>query len=317
MNKEKITKFISNPFTITFSFLLIILLIIIFNIITSPNSFNKITKIVDEINFVNNKKMILKETKSSDYLNEFTKNISDLKGINSELSNLEISSEFIKHKESLFDIIDKNIKFYDNMIYFLKNIESENILDNSNNVIRAKNEFEKSSLKARKLKLSINITFNDETLLSHFNSYSNELIKLNRDKNIHTNQTSTFKTSLDSIYTKFTPLNEDLFVIIDLVKQDGRTLEAVLNSINEKIELYKELNLELHSLSVPDGYNELFIALKNILKKYDIYIHTMRDYVIHDINNSATKELKKKAEETYDNLNKSVIDYLNISNKFK
>lgn len=317
MNKEKITKFISNPFTITFSLLLIILLIVIFNIITSPNSFNKITKIVDEINFVNNKKMILKETKSNDYVNEFTKNISDLKGINSELSNLEISSEFKKHKESLFDIIDKNIKFYDNMIYFLKNIESENILDNSNNVLRAKNDFEKSSIEARKLKLSINITFNDETLLSNFNSYSNELIKLNRDKNIHNHQTSTFKTSLDSIYTKFTPLNEDLFAIIDLVKQDGRTLEAVLNSINEKIELYKELNLEFYSLSVPEGYNELFLALKKILKKYDIYIHTMRDYVIHDINNSANKELKKKAEETYDDLNKSIIDYLNISNKFK
>lgn len=317
MNKKNLTKFISNPFTITFSTLLIIFLIIMFNIITTPKPFESLIKTVDEINFVNNKKLTTKEPTSNDYITKFNKNISDLKGIKNELSNLEIPSDFTKHKNSLFDIIDKNIKFYDNMIYFLKNIEGENILDNSSNITNAQNEFKKASIKAKEFNLSINTNFSNETLLSHFNSYSNELIKLYRDKNIHTSQTSTFKTSLDAIYTKLGPLNEDLFVIIDLVKKDGRTLESVLNSINEKIETYKELNLELHSLSVPEGYDKLFTSLKTILKKYDIYIHAMRDYVIHDINNSATKELRKKAEETYDNLNKSIVEYLTLTDEFE
>lgn len=310
MNKEKITKFISNPFTITFTLVIIGLIIVMFNIITSPKPFDNITNIVNEINFVNNKKLTTKEPISNDYIAEFTKNISDLKGIKSDLYALKIPSDFSKHKDSLIDIIEKNIKFYDNMIYFLENIESENLLDNSSNVINTRNEFEKSALKIKELKLSINTTFGDETLLSNYSLYFNELIKLNRDKNIHLSQASTFKTTLDSIYTKFGPLNEDLFSIIDLVKDEGRTLESVLDSINQKIELYKELNLEFHSLSIPDGYNELFSSLKNVFKKYDIYIHIMRDYVIHEINASATKEQREKAEKAYDDVNKAIIEYL-------
>lgn len=316
MNKEKITKFISNPFTITFSFVIIGLIVVMFNIITSPKTFDNITKIVNEINFVNNKKLTTKEPTSNDYITEFTKSVSDLKGIKSDLSILETPSDFTKHKESLLDIIDKNIKFYDSMIYFLENIESENLLDNSNNVIIARNEFEKSTLKAKELKLPINAIFGDETLVSNYSFYFNELIKLNRDKNIHMSQTSTFKTSLDLLYTKFGPLNEDLFVIINLVKEDGRTLDAVLDNVNQKIELYKELNLELHSLSIPNGYNDLFSGLKNVFKKYDIYIHSMRDYVIHEINNSSTKEHLEKAEKNYDDVNKAIIEYLDTTTKF-
>ncbi|MGL4656745.1 MAG: hypothetical protein ACRCWM_12825 [Sarcina sp.] len=317
MNKEKITKFMSNPFTITFSIVIIVFLIVMFNILTAEKPFDSITKMVDEINFVNHKKLNIENPTSNNYISEFTKNSSDLKGIKTDISSLEIPNDFVKHKESLLDIIDKNIVFYDNMIYFLENIESENLIEHSNNIALAKNDFEKSALKAKELKLPINLNFENETLLSKFSSYSNELIKIYRDKNIHTNQTSTFKTSIDSIYTKFGPLNEDLFVIINLVKKDGRDLTAVLESINEKIELYKELNLELHSLSIPDGYNKLFTALKNIFKKYDIYIHTMRDYVIHEINNSSTKDHLKNAEKTYDDVNKAIIDYLEITTKFQ
>ncbi|MGL4452910.1 MAG: hypothetical protein ACRCTZ_17235 [Sarcina sp.] len=317
MNKKKITKFISNPFTITFLLVIIGLFIVMFNIITSPKPFDNLIKIVNEINFVNNKKHTIKELKSSDYIAEFTKSTSDLKGIKSDLSIIEIPSDFADHKKSLLTIIDKNIKFYDNMIYFLENIESENILDNSNNVTTSRNDFEKSALEAKKLKLPINTTFNDETLLSNYSSYFNQLIKLHRDKNIHITQASTFKTSLDLIYTKFGPLNEDLFVIIKLVKEDGRTLNAVLDSINQKIELYKELNLELHSLAIPEGYNELFLALKKVFKKYDIYIHSIRDYVIHEINNSSTKDHLEKAEKTYEELNKTIIEYLEITNKIQ
>ncbi|MGL5576012.1 MAG: hypothetical protein ACRDCW_10765, partial [Sarcina sp.] len=89
MNKKMITKFISNPFTITFLFILIGLFTILFNILTSPKPFDNLTKIVNEINFVNNKKHTIKELKSSDYIAEFTKSTSDLKGIKSDLSIIE------------------------------------------------------------------------------------------------------------------------------------------------------------------------------------------------------------------------------------
>ncbi|MGL5068210.1 MAG: hypothetical protein ACRC6T_10395 [Sarcina sp.] len=317
MNKEKITKFVSNPFTVTFLIVSVIFIAIIFNILNTPKTFDNITKIVAEINFVNQKKSNIKEPTSSDFISEFTKSVSDLKGIKSDLIALEVSSDFTQHKKSLLNIIDKNINFYDKMTYFLKNIESESVLENSNAVLMSKAEFEKSLIEGKELKLPLTLDITDENLLSKATSYLNEMIKINRDKNIHTSQTTTFKTTIDLLYTKFTPLNEDLFTIIKLVKEDGRNLDSVLVNINEKIESFNNLNIELHSMSIPDGYNDLFLALKSVFKKYDIYIHSIRDYVIHEINNSANETYFKDAQDTYKDLNGSIIEYLKIANKFK
>ena len=84
----------------------------------------------------------------------------------------------------------------------------------------------------------------------------------------------------------------------------------------ENIELFNNLNVELHSMAIPDGYNDLFLSIKSIFKKYDTYIHSMRDYVIHEINNSVTDEHLKKAEDAYKDVNKAIIDYLKITTNF-
>ena len=317
MNKEKITKFISSPFTISFLVVISIFITIIFNILTAPKTFDTITKLANEINFVNNKKMTTTELNSTTFVSEFKKSISDLTGIKSELTSLETSTDFTEHKKALLDIIDKNIDFYDKIIYFLENIESEYIIENSNNVLKSKGSLEKSLLLTKDLQipLKLNIIENNN-LLALASSYMNEMIKINRDKNIHTSQTTTFKTSIDLVYTKLTPLNEDLFLIINLVKEDGRNLNSVLTNINEKIEIFNDLNIELHSMSIPDGYNNLFLALKEVFKKYDTYIHDMRNYVIHEINESSTKEHFKKAQDSYKDVNTNIIKYLETSTKF-
>ena len=310
MNKENIKNFISKPFTISFALILIILVCVIFNILTKPNPFDKIIDYSTQINTVNNEHISDDNLSSNYFIDVCNLNISKLSKIKTSITDTSFSNEFTSHKNILLVSIEKNIELYKNISYFLENVDADTILDNNNKISVSKNDLNKLILEARKLKIPLSLDENKESNLNNAYTYINEIIKINRNKKIETSQSIDFKANIDLIYTKFTPLNEDLFSIIDIVKSDERDLTSVLNSINSNIEIFNDLNIELNSLAIPSGYSDLFKALQITFNEYIIYINKMRDYVLSDISKKPNKDYLESSKKAYDKTNKELLKYL-------
>ena len=317
MNKENIKNFISKPFTISFAFILIILVCVIFNILTKGNPFDDIIDYSTQINMVNNEHISDDNLSSNYFIDVCNLNISKLLKIKTSVTNESFSNEFTNHKNILLVSIDKNIELYKNISHFLENVDADTILDNNNKISVSKNELNKLILEARKLKIPLSVDEDKESNLNNAYTYINELIKINRNKKIETSQSIDFKANIDLIYTKFTPLNEDLFSIIKIVKSDGRDLTSVLNSINSNIEIFNDLNIELNSLAIPSGYSDIFKALQKTFNEYIIYINNMRDYVLSEISEKPNKDYLESSKKAYDKTNKELLNYLKLMTETK
>ena len=317
MNKENIKNFISKPFTISFAFILIILVCVIFNILTKGNPFDDIIDYSTQINTVNNEHISDDNLSSNYFIDVCNLNISKLSKIKTSITDESFSNEFTSHKNILLASIEKNIELYKNISYFLENVDADTILDNNNKISVSKNELNKLILEARKLKIPLSVDGDKESNLNNAYTYINELIKINRNKKIETSQSIDFKANIDLIYTKFTPLNEDLFSIIKIVKSDGRDLTSVLNSINSNIEIFNDLNIELNSLAIPSGYSDIFKALQKTFNEYIIYINNMRDYVLSEISEKPNKDYLESSKKAYDKTNKELLNYLKLMTETK
>ena len=317
MNKENIKNFISKPFTISFAFILIILVCVIFNILTKGNPFDDIIDYSTQINMVNNEHISDDNLSSNYFIDVCNLNISKLSKIKTSVTNESFSNEFTNHKNILLVSIDKNIELYKNISHFLENVDADTILDNNNKISVSKSDLNKLILEARKLKIPLSVDEDKESNLNNAYTYINELIKINRNKKIETSQSIDFKANIDLIYTKFTPLNEDLFSIIKIVKSDGRDLTSVLNSINSNIEIFNDLNIELNSLAIPSGYSDIFKALQKTFNEYIIYINNMRDYVLSEISEKPNKDYLESSKKAYDKTNKELLNYLKLMTETK
>lgn len=317
MSKENIKKIISNPFTISFLVVSLVLVYVIFNIITQPNKFDKLLKFGNEINLINNKPAVEKVLTSNDFIDVCNKNISELEKIITNIENLKVSVELSKQKDILITSAKTNIDLYKNLAYFLDNASATNIFENNKNVLSKKSELDKNFLDAKNLKLNLVLDTKNNTILNKMFSYTNEIIKLNRSEQIQLSQNEAFKNSLNTIYSKFAPLNEDLFFVLDIVKKEKKDLSSVLDTINENIKTLNLLNVELHSLSVPNGSSDLFLSLQSVFECYDIYIHAMRDYLINEIAGTADKSTLNSAKDRYSETNAQIISYLKLFNESK
>lgn len=295
-----------------------IVVLSLFSILTinflNPNELKQLITITENINNINNISSS-KEFSSTDYINQFNQNIENLNKLSTDVQNIKISTETESLKTHLLLCINTNIDFYDNIIYFLKNIESDSLLENNSKISKTKSELEKLFIEGYKTNLPFKLDYQNNSILSHSLSYINEIIKINRDKNIMFNQKISFNTATDLIYTQLLGLNEDLFFIIDLVKNDGRTLAPVLNTVNENIETFKGLKSDLYSLSIPHGCENIFTSLKNIFELYNNYITLMREYLILEINKTADETHYKNAKKAYNLLNKEMLEYEKLLKK--
>lgn len=317
MLKEKFKTFISNPFAMTFSILGLMLFSVMLFMLLKSNDANKISNIIENINKINNQIVETDEFSSKDFIESFNQNILDLESLNKNITELKVSSDHEKEKQLLLDIVSKNTDFYKDIIYLLENINGTSTLENNKAVLDSKTALEASFSTMNELNHKLGFINNTDCLLNKFSNYVNELIKLSRDSDINTIKESSFKSSIDLLYIKFAPLNEDMFFILNLVKEDGRSLNPVLDSINQKIEDFAVLNDELYSLSVPSGYEGYFTALQSVFKQYDIYIKTMREYLIHEINKTSNNTLEDEAKKSYEELNKQIVNFQKLSTEYK
>ncbi|MGL4990583.1 MAG: hypothetical protein ACRC57_05345 [Sarcina sp.] len=284
MTKENIKKIISNPFTLSFLVIILILLYVIFNILTKPNEFNILLNTCTKINAINNKEITSSFTSNS-FIDECNTNLSELQKIKLETENLNLSNELSKHKNFIISSLNTNIDLYKNLISFLEN-PSENIINKNNNIVQLKLELNKLFIESKNLDLNLTLNSNENYLLTNIFSYINELLKINRDSVLNSSQNETFKNNIKILYTQFTPLNENLLNIIKDLENENIETVNLLESVNSDIKVITKINEELHSLSIPSNYSELFYSMQSLFECYYISINSIRDYLISSISNN-------------------------------
>ena len=93
------------------------------------------------------------------------------------------------------------------------------------------------------------------------------------------------------------------------MKKENRSLSTVLDDINKKITTFNTLKSELYSLTVPIDLINSFNSLKTVFTNYETYINSLRNYVLHELNNSSDPSLLNTSKNNYENLNKSIDEF--------
>lgn len=309
MNYSKIKSIFSNQFAMTFIILILLFLMLIIKQNVSSSDFKELISFSNDINKINTSNIEKSNLSSKSFTDKLTDSINNLNSIKKSLTELDVSDKYNKHKKLLLEGVKKNIELYNNIKSMLENPSNDNLSSKNKETIALKKETVNIYKQCNELKLPVTLGKDSNSLSYSALDYINEILKINRDKDILEGQIATYRTQIDNIYNKFALLNEDLFTIIDLMKSENRSLSTLLDDINSKIENFKLLKEELYSLSVPIEFLDSFDSLKNVFSKYDLYINSLRNYVLQELNSGDGEKLLEESKSLQDELNSSIEDF--------
>lgn len=309
MNYSKVKSFFSNQFSMSFIILIILLLIVLIRQNLVSKDFKTLISFSNSISEINNTSIEKSNLSSKTLGNALSKTASELKEIENSLTSFEPSNKYVKHKDLLLEGLKKNIELHIKLNSLFETPNNDILSSKNKEAIQLKNDINLIFKQCNDLKLPVSLG-KDSNALSYISlNYINEIIKLNRDKDITNNQSATYIAQIDNIYNEFSLLNENLFLIIDTMKKENRSLSTVLDDINKKITTFNTLKSELYSLSVPIDLINSFNSLKIVFDNYETYINSLRNYVLHELNNSSDSSLFNTSKNNYENLNKSIDEF--------
>ncbi|MBB6623530.1 hypothetical protein H7E67_08820 [Clostridium gasigenes] len=242
----------------------------------------------------------------------------DLKDIPIELSSIKTNYESTSNiKEELASALSTTITLYDYSIYLINDPEKVVIDEN----IFELTSYKDDCLNTYKLLTNqgIDISFSDDTItfFDNIKNYLNALIKVNKAQNIINSQKQDFIISLKSLIPYLNTLTEDLEPALNKIKEDKRDLQVLIDDIEAKEEIYKDVQIKLLSSSIPDGYGDYYTTLDEFSKLYTPYIESFKTALIFD--NSCVDPIKNKKEinNNYKNIFSKYQDVLASYSKFK
>lgn len=309
MNYSKVKSFFSNQFSMSFIILIILLLIVLIRQNLVSKDFKTLISFSNSISEINNTSIEKSKLSSKSLGNALSKTTSELKEIENSLTSFQPSNKYTKHKDLLLEGLKKNIELHSKLASLFETPNNDILSSKNKEAIQLKNDINLIFKQCNDLKLPVSLGKDSNALSYTSLNYINEIIKLNRDKDITNNQSATYIAQIDNIYNELSLLNEDLFLIIDTMKKENRSLSTVLDDINKKITTFNTLNSELYSLSVPIDLINSFNSLKTVFGNYDTYINSLRNYVLHELNNSSDPSLLNTSKNNYENLNKSIDEF--------
>ncbi|MGL5614887.1 MAG: hypothetical protein ACRDD2_01445 [Sarcina sp.] len=309
MKISKIKSFFSNQFSITFIILILLLLILIIrqNIVSSD--FKELINFSNEIKELNSYDIKNNKLSTEDFTKTLNNSIPNLKTVETNLNKLEVSDKYTNHKRVLLTALEKNIFIQEELKSLLENPSKENLSVKTKAIISEKNQLVSLYKQCSELSLSASINDEDNSIIYLSLNYINELLKLNRDSDILNNQLATYLTEVENLFNEFSAINEDIFPIIDLMKSEGRSLTPLLDDINKKIEIFKNLEDKLYSLSVPIECMDSFNSLKEVFVKYNLFINNSRNYLLKELNSGADANLLTDCINEFNELNQLIENF--------
>lgn len=303
---------------LSISFIVIFLFIIL--IIPIKNSdISKLTKISNEILTLN---ASLNKTIQDDNLNSNNKifeilqnNLKSLNTINSKLQNVQLKrSSSIKIKRILYDYTNLNVELYNSTLNILNNYQTQNFADLYKNLINNEQRILKISNDLSNSSLNISFYKSDSTFFINLNKYINSLYKLNREKDISNSQKSDFLLYINSVFSDFSKLKEDLRPALIKIRQDNRDISILLDDILNKRSTFSKIRNNSFSISVPWDAQNCYMALEEMLNSYEVYLNSFESSVKNEIifssqnSNSKNKLIVFNHNNSSDTIDKSYDD---------
>ncbi|GAA0086623.1 hypothetical protein UT300007_30640 [Clostridium sp. CTA-7] len=244
----------------------------------------------------------------SNKLKELLSSLSEVENVNAEVSSM---------KNDLNNALLSTINLYDNCIYILSNpkdIRSSSDLDTFNN-LKEKCLKDYSIVNESKIRIELS----DKTLEFFNNTYNyvNTLIKLNRDSEFQNTKQREFIIKLESFKSTIDTLNEDLIPAINKIREDKRDLQVIIDDLYKKEKSYESLKKEVISLSIPDGFMNIYNSLDEYLKIYHIYLKSIKEAVIYEKTCSDISKYSKEIDKNYQNASSKRNDVLDAYYSYK
>lgn len=251
--------------------------------------------------------------------------ITELKDIKLKLDKETPSEKYIAFNSDVSKGVSNNILLYEQLCLSLSNPNAKDITKSFEKLQEYKSEclsnYEKASVK----KLSIKLPKDTEVFLVNAFAYINEIIKLNRDSDIISSQKNDFILTMDEIVSKFKSINSDYEVPLKRVREEKKSYEGVIDSIDKNIETLVFLTEKFNSISIPNNALDAHNNFKVCLSGFNKYIQELRDAVSSENLKSKDKSLTEEeldilyenASENYEELKASFENFILVYEKYK
>ncbi|WP_300380348.1 hypothetical protein [Clostridium sp.] len=238
--------------------------------------------------------------KASFLVEDCIKELNDLKATLININESSLKNPNVK--KYLSASIDDTLLLYN---YLFNSLSSPKDVINNESLDNFYKLIENCTLSYKKVSShnSKEVKFSKETFVffNNYHNYLNSLIKINRDFEFLSKQNREFLMKLEGFTTSIDTLNKDFSLAINKVREDKRDLSVVIDDIYLKEELFEDLKKNAFSLSVPDGYLNVYNNLFDYINYYEIYITAIKNAAIYEKTCSDVDKYSKEINKNYNN----------------
>jgi hypothetical protein len=244
----------------------------------SSNSYEKDVKVVvDKVNEINSSVPALFKGQAIDpakIKTEMSGKIDALSKRKTDLEGLTVTDKYKKDHENLLKGLSKNILIFRQIDAIAKNPNGSDLGKAGEDLGKYKDEALESYSLVNIKNLKIGLTDDGLKLIEYTSNYVNEMVKLNRDKEISQNQNLEFINSLDKLISRFSPINADLAVQMSNIRNQKGNMDNVIALADKNRDSLASIQQEFSNLTVPSKAVNSYKLFKNILEDLDSYLQS-------------------------------------------
>ena len=256
-------------------------------------------------------------------INILKKNLVELQNLNNSLENINVTDKNINLKNQLSSYIQSNIKLYESSLSILSMQNPNKFSSLYNDLLKSEQNILINTDSFKNSKLNLYFPEEANIFFIKLNQYVNDSFKSTREKDIIYSQKQDFLIGINSILSDFSYLKEDLQPIINNIKDTKRSLSILIGDINTKRSKYLEIKEKSYSMTLPNGSQECYESLIEMLNSYEIYLNSIERSIKYDIDNSKANDNKLNADinnnykDSFDKYNTLTSCYDDLKNNIK
>lgn len=297
----------------------LIIVVIMYKLSNTPKDLKTLTSLGVSISNTNlDTSYSLPVITSTVYIDSLNKKISNLENIEQNITSLNLSEQSSESIKKIKEGLESNKLLYSQLIEMLNSPSATDLNESYSNALSIKDSCEASYSWCREQNIPIYLTKENNEYLDNIFSYINQLIKLNRDVDIKTSQKNQFIITIDRLSRDFSPLMEDLFNTLSIIKNDNRNINVLVPDIHSKIQTFQKLRNELYLISIPENGNDIFSTLEESFNIYESYINSLLKGVLEEIDtNKPDNAFYDIAQNKYTDVKTSMDSFQNLLSQYK
>jgi hypothetical protein len=297
----------------------------------SSDSYENSTKvIIDKINEVNSSVSVFIKGQAIDaekIRKELSSKIDILVKQKDKLSNMGSTDKYVKDHEKLISGLDSNILVYRQIDAILKNPSGKDVAQAGEDLKKYKQESVENYSAVHIRNAKIELPDSSTKLVDYTLNYVNEMVKLQREKEIHIDQNLAFINSMDALINKFSSIKIDFAAQMSIVRAEKGNLDNVIALSNKNKDELSGIHQEVSNLALPSNKVSSAISsyqlFKKILEAYDTYLEDFL-YAAKNEKLSGGNISKEKISEIYsasiaefNKISKDYTDFLKVYSEFR